>query len=245
MNKPKFNIILGVFVIFIGIAVNAIGPTTVLVAMGQGEAAYLAIENLFPWTGLLIIASGIYICLFNRLNSIFLSGPPRIPLFDELDQAIRRVSEEPNRVKPTWDLARIKLELYFDRNLNQINYIFWLSVSVMIIGFIFILYGMSVAINPRQVVDSTLQSDSITPSVIGAVAGIITEFIGATFLFLYRATIQQAGTYVKTLERINSVGMAMQILDSISSDSVSLKDSTKAEIVKSLLEETKNQEITK
>jgi hypothetical protein len=69
----------------------------------------------------------------------------------------------------------------------------------------------------------------------GGITGIITEFIGATFLFVYRSTIQQAGTYMQTLESINSVGMAMQILDTISPDSTKLPDQTKAQIVVSLL----------
>jgi hypothetical protein len=66
---------------------------------------------------------------------------------------------------------------------------------------------------------------------LSGVSGIITEFIGATFLFLYRSTIQQATNHIKTLERINSVGMAVKILDTISVDSKKLQDETKAEIV--------------
>ncbi|MGZ3643806.1 MAG: TRADD-N-associated membrane domain-containing protein, partial [Ktedonobacteraceae bacterium] len=61
-----------------------------------------------------------------------------------------------------------------------------------------------------------------TPALIGALAGIITEFIGATFLFIYRSTVQQAANYMKTLERINSVGMATKILDTISNKSQEL-----------------------
>ncbi len=97
----------------------------------------------------------------------------------------------------------------------------------MAVGFGFILYGIRSAF--------AAQSGAITPAVISGLAGVITEFIGATFLFLYRSTIQQAAGYTQTLERINSVGMAMQILDSISSESKELQDETKAEIVKLLL----------
>ena len=69
----------------------------------------------------------------------------------------------------------------------------------------------------------------------GSIVGVITEFIGATFLFVYRSTVEQAVNYTRTLERINSVGMAMKILDTISDDSRELRDQTKAEIVKLLL----------
>jgi hypothetical protein len=46
---------------------------------------------------------------------------------------------------PTWEVARIKLEAYFDRNLIQINLIFWLAVIVMFIGFGFVLAGVLIA----------------------------------------------------------------------------------------------------
>ena len=36
----------------------------------------------------------------------------------ELEQAIQRVRAEPEKVKPAWDLARTRLERYFDRNLS-------------------------------------------------------------------------------------------------------------------------------
>ena len=50
---------------------------------------------------------------------------------------------------------------------------------------------------------------------IGGIAGIMTEFIGATFLYVYRSSIEQAGKYAEILERMNIVGMSMQILDSV------------------------------
>ena len=78
----------------------------------------------------------------------------------------------------------------------------------------------------------------MTPAWIGGIAGVITEFIGATFLFIYRSTVRQAASYNQTLERMNSVGMAMQILDSISGESKEMQDLTKAEIVKLLVQQS-------
>lgn len=59
------------------------------------------------------------------------------------------------------------------------------------------------------------QDKSYDITVIGIIAGIITNFIGATFLFLYQSTIKQASKYAQSLENINSVGMSMYILDSL------------------------------
>jgi hypothetical protein len=139
-----------------------------------------------------------------------------------------KAEAEPEKAKPAWDLARATLEAYFNQNLSQINYIFLLSVGVMIVGFGIIIWGISQAIQSPS---------TVVPAAIASAAGVITEFIGATFLFVYRSTIQQASSYSKTLERINSVGMAMQILDTIPDGAKpdDLKNKTKAALVELLI----------
>ena len=147
---------------------------------------------------------------------------------EKVAQAEQRLEAEPEKAKPAWDLARATLESYFNRNLSQITSIFWLSVAVMLVGFGIIIWGIS----------QSLQSpNAVVPAAIAGVAGIITEFIGATFLFIYRSTIEQAINYSKTLERINSVGMAMQILDTMpdTTQPDDLKSKTKATLVELLV----------
>ena len=128
-------------------------------------------------------------------------------------------------------------------DLNLLAYII-LIMPVMLAGFVFILFGISKAFPAAPVLESAsdIQAKSLPmdPAIIGTIAGIITEFLGGTFLFLYKATVQQAGSYTGTLERMNSVGMAMQILDTISESSRELKDSTKAEMVKMLLSQSRS-----
>ncbi len=131
-------------------------------------------------------------------------------------------SKENTGAYNTWDGANVKLGKYIDRNLDQIKYIFGMSIAVMLAGFIFILIGILQA----------GASNSI--ATIGIISGVITEFIGATFLFIYRSTIQQASTYYKTLERLNSIGIALQIMYTISDESKEL-EKTKVEIIRSLL----------
>src|SRR5262245_57422183 len=125
---------------------------------------------------------------------------------DKIAKAETNIKENPEKAKPAWDLARTTLEAYFSRNISQIAHIFWLSVVVFISGFLIIIWGIYQAIKSPSI--------QIAP-IVATSAGIITEFVGATFLFIYRSTIKQAMDYSKTLERINSVGMAMQILDTI------------------------------
>jgi hypothetical protein len=145
-------------------------------------------------------------------------------------QAESKVEAEPEKAKPAWDLARATLEAYFNRNLSQITSIFWLSVIVMVIGFAIIVGG---------IIKAFQDPDVLGPAGIAATCGLITEFIGATFLFIYRSTIQQAIDYSQTLERINSVGMAMQILDTMPDQTKSddLKSQTKATLVELLVKQ--------
>ena len=189
------------------------------------------------------------------------------PLTTELEQALQRAKEEPEKAKPAWDLARVRLELYFDRNLSQINYIFWLSVLVMVVGFCFILFGISQTFSlvassangpaiTSDIMDKGLEDEEPITSVQEAVTLPTTNSIHHSscswrccrnhhrvyrshLLIIYRSTMQQASTYTKTLERINSVGMAMQIMDTISEDAKELQNKTKSEIVKMLLMENR------
>lgn len=161
-----------------------------------------------------------------------------------IDEAEKTVKEEPRKAKPAWDLARITLGAYFDRNLSQITWIFWLSLSVMFAGLGVIIWGISDALSLATHSPDKLDSIKSLPSIIAALAGIITEFIGATFLFIYRSTIQQAALYSQTLERINSVGMAMQILDTMPDETKKgdLKSETKAKLVELLVKGANKQE---
>jgi hypothetical protein len=235
-NKSEAKLFLIAMIgIFFGMVINTLGPIFLW--------RFIMTDIVFPQIGYLIIVLSVTYSVYHwlrgyelRFNKLELGSFQK-----EIDQALQRVYDEPEKAKPAWDLARAKLEQYFDRNLSQINYIFWLSVIVMVVGFGFILFGISQTLTPitRDISNNTMlytaQNNNFTSALVGSIAGIITEFIGATFLFIYRSTIQQALTYTKTLERINSVGMAMQILDTISNESKDLQDSTKAEIVKMVL----------
>jgi len=231
-----------VLAVFAGLLVNSAGSLLLSSLLLKINVKAAEVESIvttfFPLSGYLIIASGLIFSLSDLIEPILMSTRKlrvsgiEIQLSEEFNQARKRAEAEPEKAKPAWDLARVKLELYFDRNLKQINYIFWLSVLVMIVGFAFILFGAAKIFDTANSVPNT---DTINPAVVTTVAGVITEFIGATFLFIYKSTIQQASNYTQTLERINSVGMAMQIVDSISDESKELQDKTKAELVKLLL----------
>lgn len=170
---------------------------------------------------LFVVASLIVLTIYARQRSLRQAeGEKRI------EQVERRYDEHPTEPKAAWDLARVKLELYLNRNLSQVTAIFWLTSFVMLVGFSLIGIGVwRIYRSPSE----------LAPSALAAISGIVVNLIGATFLTIYRATMQQAKDYVTMLERINAVGMSVQILESIDPAKGDLKAGATADLAKQLL----------
>jgi len=121
-----------------------------------------------------------------------------------------------------WDQANRQIMLsHFKDNLWEGKIVFWTSISVMIISFIVVVAGIVLTfLSPSQ------------PLIISTLMGAISEFLGATFLYIHNKINEQADNHVRTMERINATSMALQILDSIDGN---LRNSTKALVVEQLL----------
>jgi hypothetical protein len=90
----------------------------------------------------------------------------------------------------------------------------------MIAGFTMIGYGIA----------QGFEGNNIQVSMPSAASGVLTEFVAGTFLIIYKSTMTQASEYVRTLDRINAVGMAIQIADSIPDDDKELRNKVRAEL---------------
>jgi len=138
----------------------------------------------------------------------------------------QQARDNPDQPLAAWDLARIKLENYLDRNLSQVSWIYYLVLLVMLVGFSLVIFGVyKIYEDPSK----------FTPGIMSAVSGIVVQFIGATFLLIYRSTMVQAQNYVEVLERINAVGMSIQILESIEGDDPAARNSARAGLATDLL----------
>lgn len=146
---------------------------------------------------------------------------------EQLQRVERRVQENPQATQAAWELAQAKLEIYLNRNLNQVRSIYWLTVAVLVAGFSLIGYGVYKLFADPQ---------NFSASVLSAASGVLVNFVGASFLVVYRATMVQAKDYVTILERINAVGMAVQILESLGDGNDALRSKTTAEIAKQMLD---------
>ena len=122
-----------------------------------------------------------------------------------------------------WEAAREKIQSYMHENLRQVYWIFALTLIAMLLGFVIIICGAVLTYKNKG-----------TPSIVVTLSGVLVEFIGATFLFIYKSTMEQARGYVNILERIYAVGMSDLLIDSIT-PSNELRDQTRAAIASQIL----------
>ena len=91
---------------------------------------------------------------------------------EKVEAAEERARDNPERNQYTWEVARLKLESYLDRNLRQMSAIFYLCVFVMIFGMSLVGIGIWQAIaDPAK---------EILP-ILSSVSGIVVQVIGAHF----------------------------------------------------------------
>lgn len=145
---------------------------------------------------------------------------------DKIEIVEEKALAHPERPQLAWDLARTKLESYLDRNLAQVRSIYWLTLLVMVCGFGFILYGIHQAFQAPE---------KLPVSIVASASGVLVSFIGGSLLLIYRSILAQSKDYVAVLERINAVGMAVQVIASIPESGEDLKNKTTAELARQLL----------
>ena len=144
----------------------------------------------------------------------------------KIEEVEFRARDNPDRPEYAWDLARTKLERYLDRNLAHLHSIFWLTAIVMLCGFGLIIFGIYKAYSTP---------DGLPISIVSAASGVLVSFIGGSFLLVFRSILTQSASYVTVLERINAVGMAVQIASGIPDAEEKMRSETTASLAKSLL----------
>lgn len=136
------------------------------------------------------------------------------------------MTDEPkiSNKRENWEAAREKIQYYMHENLGQVRWIFRLTLLAMFLGFLIIICGAALAYSNKQ----------LAPTIVVTLSGVLVEFIGATFLFVYKSTMEQARGYVNILERIYTVGMSDLLIDSIESSN-ELRDQTRAKVASEIL----------
>jgi hypothetical protein len=159
------------------------------------------------------------------LYQIFTSRIDLTKLNNRIQEVESTVEAQPEKIRPMWELARRSLDLYFARNLFETRIIFSITLLVMVVGFGLIGYGVLRAFRAEQ----------FNAAILTTCSGVLTEFIAATFLIVYRSTVNQAKEYVGILARLHAVGIALHLLDAIPETDQN-KNKTRSELAYQMLE---------
>lgn len=124
-----------------------------------------------------------------------------------------------------FEKARRKIQYYMHENLMQVKHIYWLTVGAMLLGFVIIICGAAIAYKGEV--------DKKTASIVVTLSGVLVQFIGATFLIVYKSINEQARRYVEILERIYAVGMSVDLIKKITSNDE--RNKTRAKIASDIL----------
>ncbi len=211
-NSKLKNVIIG--------AILSVVAAIITVVIGELQQEKTKLYEVIP------AVFGVIAALLATSVSVYLDLLNKEKRSEKIESLEEEVKANPKETLTAWELAKLNLQGYLDKNLKQVSSIFYLTVFVMLIGFSLIIYGVYRAFeNPEM----------LNPSILVSCSGLIVNFIGASFLMIYRSTMNQAKNYVEVLERINAVGMSIQILESIDDTKTELKDKTTADIAKELL----------
>ena len=136
----------------------------------------------------------------------------------------REEKEQPDKIKPTWEYGKVELMEQLEVTKKHIRITFWCSIFA-IIGGLFLIF--------KIIVTQDLDRDI---SILGAIGGVIAEFIGGTLLLMYKSLISQLNENLKILERLNFVGIGIKILDTIESDDKEEVNSAKMKLAQQIID---------
>ena len=213
---------------------NRIGASLIilLIVLAIGTLIYL-VWFRSDFTAARYISSLFVICLCWLMWAFYIAYRDMQSSANAIDariaNAARGIAEaEPAGVAPAWELARGTLDKYWNRNLSQNYLIFGVSIGAIVAGFLLVLWSITNAVTRAD----------YQVGIVGAAAGALTQFIGGSFLFLYKSTVEQAAQYNATLERINAVGMAWTILQTMpesTPDEIAARNEAKLAIVTNIV----------
>ncbi|KIO59878.1 hypothetical protein B4143_2607 [Bacillus subtilis] len=86
-----------------------------------------------------------------------------------------------NRSETLFKQHHLELKRYYDLNLTQNSYLFWVGISCIFLGFGFI--GLTIYLISGNTLDST--QNKLIVAGTGALAGILSNFIGAIYLRMH------------------------------------------------------------
>lgn len=156
------------------------------------------------------------------INLLFFSSNNKSS--EQQEELKKEEKEQPDKIKPTWEYGKIELMEQLEVTKKHIRVTFWCSIFA-IIGGLFLIFKITII----QDLDRDI-------SILGAIGGVIAEFIGGTLLLMYKSLISQLNENLKILERLNFVGIGIKILDTIESDDKEEINSAKMKLAQQIID---------
>ncbi len=95
-----------------------------------------------------------------------------------------------------------KLQRYYEINLNHARWSFWASLVSVAVGLVAILFGISMLYS----------RESLGAGIIATAAGVLSEFISATFFYLYNKNLKQLNFFYEKLIKFQDTYWAMGLV---------------------------------
>lgn len=154
------------------------------------------------------------------LWAVMIMGPVLLAALRETD---RQEEEQQLSEVDAWELeiresedpvdyaaySRKALRAYYLMGQNQVSTSFYIGVGAMVFGFLFLLTGLCVQMLDTAVLPWLRDDLDVTAIAIGG--GLIIEFVAATFIWVYRATISQLNVYYRRQAMVHSALLAMAV----------------------------------
>lgn len=157
----------------------------------------------------------------------------RIAKLDQkINEAETEAEQNPESNRAIWEVNYYQLVRFIEINREQNSKVFRLSIWMILFGLLLICGGLA---RDFLYVPSVQTSAASWAAII---AGLVTQFIAATILVLFRSVVQQTMEYFKTVERMASIGVAINILDNLPTgeNTENLKMKTLSEIAIKVIE---------
>lgn len=148
-------------------------------------------------------------------------------------KAASQSEQQPATNKTVWEEHFNRQQQYILVNLRQNQGVFRLAISMIIFGLLLICFGLIqdyLSATPR---DSAIAWSGSWAAII---AGLVSQFVAGTILVVFKSVFQQTTDYYKSVERMASIGIAMNMLDTLPTGDPEFKSRIMASLAKVVLE---------
>jgi len=97
------------------------------------------------------------------------------------------------------------LESYYRTNQLHLQWSFWAGLAALTIGLLVLLFGIYLTFNRGSAINSAVTS----------AAGVLTEFIGAGFFYLYSKNLKQLNIFYEKLIKNQDTGYAIHLVNQL------------------------------